>query len=389
MAQVQRPFCQMSDSLVGSVDMHVDQWEKQLDSASNETFNCSVFLEFMYVSRDRILSELEFVRGNFTQEDEQYRGRGDEGLPTQAAISYMSSAASLVSAHIHVHGALVGVRRECLSEHLQLLFLMSLRRMKTLLHDQLRQLWVVFQGTAELLRSGIGKWLNEVVELFEADMKTMASIMVTWEEPTAEKLAAPPTRPGPPLPEYSAREPDGIALSTVEVLRRETFKEWAEQKPLMRALIRYVLPRDSFVADFCAGNGQSASFLNDTGLMTAFAFDSSPNIRLLTKGIVEFARLDQEGLQLWRSFDIGICIPAADDYGQDPEAWGRVWRNLEGHSGKGVIMSCGSGELRQQILSSAAIHAPVLQYDPQRSKQIDFDGTGRICVFWRNVAAWS
>ena len=58
-------------------------------------------------------------------------------------------------------------------------------------------------------------------------------------------------------------------------------------KPLLRALLRYVLPRDSLVADFCAGAGQGATFLNDTGLVKAFAFDASTNIKLLSKNVVD------------------------------------------------------------------------------------------------------
>ena len=58
-------------------------------------------------------------------------------------------------------------------------------------------------------------------------------------------------------------------------------------KPLLRALLRYVLPRDSLVAEFCAGAGQGATFLNDTGLVKAFAFDASTNIKLLSKNVVE------------------------------------------------------------------------------------------------------
>lgn len=90
--------------------------------------------------------------------------------------------------------------------------------MKHLLHAQLRHLWLVFQGTAELVRhifreshksvclsmfsftfqaanifvndvfrrsaemcrQGAGKWLTEVVDLFEADIRTYESIMVNW-----------------------------------------------------------------------------------------------------------------------------------------------------------------------------------------------------------------
>merc|ERR1711970_1308441 len=89
-----------------------------------------------------------------------------------------------------------------------------------------------------------------------------------------------PSRPGPPLPAFTAREPDGVGLSTLEVLRRDAFDEWEDQKPLLRGLLRHVISRDAHVADFCAGSGAAAEFLNETGLVTAYAFDASSNIGL-------------------------------------------------------------------------------------------------------------
>merc|ERR1719506_268395 len=251
--------------------MHLDEWDNQLEFASNSSHNCSTFLEFVYLSRDRIRLQLEYIRGNFSAEDELFKAQGEDGQSTTWAMTYMSKAASLVSAHIHVHGVLGASRRECLSEHLQLLFLMSLRRLKTLLHGELRQLWLVFQGTAELFRPSAGKWLSELVELFEADLRTMESIMVSYiapEEQDALQKAAlaaggdaakqveaneksSSSRPGPPLPPHSARDPDGTTLSTVEVLRRNAFEEWDVHKPVLRALLRHALPRDAHVGDFC------------------------------------------------------------------------------------------------------------------------------------------
>merc|ERR1740117_2737213 len=259
-----RPVCQMSEALIGAVDNHLDDWDSQLEIGLNSSFNCSTFLEFVYLSRDRIRLQLEYVRGNFSAEDELYKAQGEEGQSTTWAMTYMSKAASLVSAHIHIHGVLGSSRRDCLSEHLQLLFLMSLRRLKSLMHGELRQLWIVFQGTAELFRQGAAKWLSELVELFEADLRTMESIMVSYVPPeeqdalakaalsaggdAAKQATERASRPGPPLPAHSDRDADGVTLSTIEVLRRNAFEEWDAHKPVLRALLRHVLPRDGHVA---------------------------------------------------------------------------------------------------------------------------------------------
>jgi len=262
--------------------------------------------------------------------------------------------------------------------------------MKILMHSQLRHLWVVFQGTAELVRQGAGKWLAEVVDLFEADLRTMESIMVNWQ--SAEEIAAalngsvPPVRPGPPLPSFALREPDGLSLSTVEILRRDAFEEWETHKPLLRALLRYVLPRDSHVADLCAGTGVAATFLNDTGLVKAYAFDSSPNIKLLSKNLVDLASIHSQQLDLWMSFDVTMCLSAAEDFGSNEQVWAQVWKNVGPHTKRAAILSCGTGEVRTKVLSSLATHAPELQLDDSLSSQLE-PGLAGLCIFWRRPGA--
>lgn len=397
-AESQRPVCMMTESLIDSVDMHLADWDSQIDFGLNSSLNCSMFLEFVYLSRDRIRMQLDYIRGNFTAEDDVFQAQGELGQSTTWAMTHMSTAASLVSAHIHIHGVLGAVRRECLSEHLQLLFLMSLKRLKALLHGQLRQLWVVLQGTAELFRQGARRWLGEVVELFEADLRTMESIMVSWEPPPHEREADGTdaqssgnvsARPGPPLPAYAERESDG-ALSTLEVLRRDTFDEWDVRKPLLRALLRYVLPRDSFLADFCAGSGLAATWLNDTGLVSAHAFDASPNIKLLSKGTVEHALVHAAPLSLWRSFDMVVCLTAAGDLRSNADYWAQLWQNIEAHTTRGAVLTCGTGTVRQEALGAAVQHAPGLRYDTDLSEQLDSAaGEPRegVCVFWRRPGA--
>lgn len=397
----QRPLCQLAEALVGSVDAHLGDWDNQIEIGLNDSLNCSMFLEFVYLSRDRIRSELEFVRGNFTEQEESLKAQGEDGTSTTWAMSHMSLAASLVSAHVHIHGVLAAARPSCLSENLQLLFLMSLRRMKTLLQSQLRQLWVVFQGTSELFRQGAGRWLAEMVELFEADLRTMESIMVTWVDPDEPKNEtttteadggetgtsdAPLARPGPPLPPFSPRQPDGVALSTLEVLRRDTFEEWNLRKPLLRELLRHVLPRDGHVADICAGSGKGAEFLNDTGLLSVYAFDASANIRQLSKGAVELLRIHMETVSLWRTFDMTLCLTAVSHFGHtEPEVLAQVWQNIDALSSMGAIISCGTGESRQRMLGAAEAHAPDLKLDEALTRRLwdTADGQDAVCVFWR------
>jgi hypothetical protein len=48
------------------------------------------------------------VRGNFSAEDEAFRLQGAVGGSSAWAMTHMSQAASLLSAHIHIHGILSG-----------------------------------------------------------------------------------------------------------------------------------------------------------------------------------------------------------------------------------------------------------------------------------------
>ena len=396
----QRPICQMADAFAASVDMHLTDWDSQVEFALNESVNCSDFLEYVYLSRDQIRTQLDYVRGNFSAEDEQFRLQGAVGGSSAWAMTHMSQAASLLSAHIHIHGILSAARPECLNEHLQLLFLMSLRRMKGLLHSQLRHLWLVFQGTAELVRQHAGKWLAEVVDLFEADLRTYESIMVNWRPANDSDASA---RPGPPLPAFAAWE-DG-ALSTIEVLRRDTFEEWEVPKLLLRVLLRLLSGKPAGpagpagpgpggpggpgglggadLADFCAGAGAGAVFLNDTGLVKAYAFDASTNIKLLSKNLVEPLRLHAEDIRPWKSFDVTMCLT---DFASRPEAWVQVWKNIEVSTKSAAVMNCGDGEARHLALKEASMHASALAYDDHLSSQLSVLYPG-LCIFWRSKAS--
>eukprot|EP00392_Amoebophrya_sp_AT5.2_P004498 g4506.t1 len=61
-----------------------------------------------------------------------------------------------------------------------------------------------------------------------------------------------------------------------ELWRREVFKQWAVDKGLLRGIFRHVvddLYARRSLADFGAGGGHYAKWINDTGLLTAYAYD--------------------------------------------------------------------------------------------------------------------
>ncbi|CAD7929525.1 unnamed protein product [Amoebophrya sp. A120] len=96
-----------------------------------------------------------------------------------------------------------------------------------------------------------------------------------------------------------------------ELWRREVFKQWAVDKGLLRGILRHVVD-DLYavrsLADFGAGGGHYAKWLNDTGLLTAFAYDGIQGVTDVTKGAVQYWNLveDQDGHP--RTYDYGMCL---------------------------------------------------------------------------------
>merc|ERR1719335_304587 len=101
---------------------------------------------------------------------------------------------------------------------------------------------------------------------------------------------------------------DAGMFASFEYLRRHVFGQWALDKGLLRGLIRHVW-QPSYgdaeplsVGDFGAGGGQYDKWLNETGLVRAFAFDGSPRASEITGGAVQEINLIDD-VQLWRTFD--------------------------------------------------------------------------------------
>jgi hypothetical protein len=122
----------------------------------------------------------------------------------------------------------------------------------------------------------------------------------------------------------------------MEALRRDTFDEWPLDRGLLQALLRFVLPMDVTVADVGAGSGKYSEWLNDTGLVTAYAFDGSPDVELVTKGRVLSADLGRP-LNLWRRFDWVLCLEVAEHV--QPDLTPTFLGNLDAHAEHGVVLS--------------------------------------------------
>lgn len=303
------------------------------------SMDCGKLMEFMYVTRQKIHDELE--RQKTECEDPTFQPAW------KTLLRIVSRATSLMSAHTHFLAALSSQRKECFSEHVRLLLIVHLRRMRAMKTGHMKQLWMFSQNGPEPLDevfSHTKKWLGEAEDLFAVDLRTMSTVLRTWR---------------PPLPEearFYSHETDG-RFSTIEALRRDTFEEWQLDKGLLRALIRQ-LPIDSTVADFGAGSGHYASWLNDTGLVTAYAFDGSPDIELVTKNAVKSADLGRP-FTLWQKFDWTLCLEVAENI--PPELTPAFLRNLDAHSEHGLILSWAKPDVQGLGTANPRSEAEVLK----------------------------
>lgn len=137
---------------------------------------------------------------------------------------------------------------------------------------------------------------------------------------------------------FWGHEEHGMFMNST-VMYRQLFPESAiVDKGILRFILR-LLPQDSSLADFGALDGQYASWLNDTGWVTAFAFDGVQGIAELTGGTVSQTDLAGELVIPWRDepFDWVLCLEVAEHI--PPELEQRFLENLDRHAASGLILS--------------------------------------------------
>jgi len=140
------------------------------------------------------------------------------------------------------------------------------------------------------------------------------------------------------------RSRDGV-LSSFEYLRRQVFGGWPLDKGLLRGLLRHVW-RPGYgdrppvsVGDFGAGGARYSEWLNETGLVEAFAFDGVQMVADISGGRVLEVDLATP-LRLWRTFEWVICLEVGQHMPQKNTQM--LLQNLRNHAEKGLIISWAS-----------------------------------------------
>eukprot|EP00927_Polykrikos_kofoidii_P071534 TRINITY_DN67796_c0_g1_i1.p1 TRINITY_DN67796_c0_g1~~TRINITY_DN67796_c0_g1_i1.p1 ORF type:complete len:401 (-),score=59.61 TRINITY_DN67796_c0_g1_i1:152-1354(-) len=128
---------------------------------------------------------------------------------------------------------------------------------------------------------------------------------------------------------------DGMFMNSTVYYRRLFPVAALVDKGVLRTLLR-LLHVDSTIGDFGALDGQYSSWLNDTGLVTAYAFDGVAGVAEITQGRVSEIDLSRP-IKLWRTFDWVMSIEVAEHI--SPESEATYLRNLASHAVEGLIVS--------------------------------------------------
>ena len=135
------------------------------------------------------------------------------------------------------------------------------------------------------------------------------------------------------------------SFTQTEALRRETFQLWIRDEGLLKGMIQLwtYLRNDSCVeaiADFGAGGGHYASFLNSTGLFSVWAFDGTRGIDQITQGRVSYLDLTESHSNLRNDgslFEWIYSIEVAEHIPRD--ALGVYLSNVRSNVRTGLIIS--------------------------------------------------
>jgi hypothetical protein len=151
---------------------------------------------------------------------------------------------------------------------------------------------------------------------------------------------------------------DGV-LSPFEYLRHQVFTGWPLDKGLVRSALLQMLKDRSgqassiTVADFGAGGGRYSQWLNDTGLVQAFAFDGTGSVDGITGGAVSETNVAARSLQLWRKFDWILCLDFVQLLPSDQVPV--LLENIEQHAMKGFMLTLSAdtegAEIQSRLLS--------------------------------------
>jgi len=215
-------------------------------------------------------------------------------------------------------------------------------------------------------------WCSDVLEWFEAFAHRMFEA-ITAELPNMEQAGTGAV----PLQYHNGQG----AFVRYEYLRRKSFGQWALDRGLLRNLLRHVWKpvygrqHEVSVADFGAGGGLYSTWLNETGLVTGFAFDGTVGAAEMSGGTVQEINL-VEDVHLWRVFDWVMCLEVGEHI---PAAHSvTLLQNVKRHARKGIVMSWSNDWDGIGHVNCLSQEAFVDMVQKETSFVVDWDATDRI-----------
>ncbi|KAF4673247.1 hypothetical protein FOL47_010784 [Perkinsus chesapeaki] len=161
-------------------------------------------------------------------------------------------------------------------------------------------------------------FLLETIALTEMELETIRGLSQQWDEDNI-----------PADTRYYSHEHDG-RYSALEYLRRYTFDSMQDiDKGILRYAVRHVFKRGDTIADFGSGISQWAEWLNNTGYVTALAYDGVPDVDIITSGQVTRVDLAAEHIDLGLTFNWGLVLNVLDTISTDLAA--RIIKNIASH----------------------------------------------------------
>ncbi|CAK0871459.1 unnamed protein product [Prorocentrum cordatum] len=251
-----------------------------------------------------------------------------EGAVTPYAVLFGGAAQTLRRAldGAQLLGLVAMARKRCFSSAARLALGQGLLPLSDALRQQLSTMWWMFD---------IGQYsnTNSPAKHLEAVLKTLRHVEAMFGHLAS---ALPGALADDSL--FWGHEAHGMFINST-VVYRTLFPESAiVDKGLLRRLLR-ILPPGASLADFGSLDGQYSKWLNDTGWVTAFAFDGVEGVTELTGGAVTQADLAEELAVPWHPgpFDWVLCLEVAEHV--PPEREHVFLSNLARHAGQGLVLS--------------------------------------------------
>eukprot|EP00434_Breviolum_minutum_P014704 symbB.v1.2.012966.t1/scaffold906.1/size153294/11 len=236
------------------------------------------------------------------------------------------SALQLSLKAVQLLGLASMVHRPCFRSSVRLVMGKSLQLLQQALQQQVSTLWWMFD---------IGQYSNTV-----SPAKHLQALLRCLQKTDAlfgDLQAALPAEL-PRSEHFWGHQEHGMFMNST-VIYRTLFPESAIlDKGLLRYLLR-LLPQDATLGDFGALDGQYSRWLNDTGWVTAYAFDGVTGVTEITEGAVTQVDLAEKLHIDWHPepFNWVLCLEVAEHI--PPEHESQFLQNLGSHASEGLVLS--------------------------------------------------